>query len=137
MKTRQGFVSNSSSSSFVVLLPDTLKFEDINQENIKNSILEYLGFEDEKEDPDEYNSALNDVKKAFSKLKDGSEVWTGEDAGGRVLEELFYKSDDSRDTDLEGPLAKYVIASFDTSSDAGQIIGVKRADVEKILSETA
>jgi len=137
MKLRNGFVSNSSSSSFVVLLPDTLKFEDINQENIKNSILEYLGFEDEKEDPDEYNSALDDVKKAFSKLKDGSEVWTGEDAGGRVLEELFYKSDDSRDTDLEGPLAKYVIASFDTSSDAGQIIGVKRADVEKILSETA
>ena len=137
MKLRNGFVSNSSSSSFVVLLPDTLKFEDINQENIKNSILEYLGFEDEKEDPDEYNNALDDVKKAFSKLKDGSEVWTGEDAGGRVLEELFYKSDDSRDTDLEGPLAKYVIASFDTSSDAGQIIGVKRADVEKILSETA
>ena len=127
MKLRNGFVSNSSSSSFVVLLPDTLKFVDLDQDAIRDSICDYNGWEDENEDVEGYKDALADAKNAFNELQGGGDVWMGETVGGRVLEDLTY----------EGPLSKYVIATFETSSDAGQILGVKRADVAKILEETA
>jgi hypothetical protein len=63
MKTRQGFVSNSSSSSFVVCLPDNLKFKDnYVQEALETLIAE--GSYYEYENYDSFN-ALSDAIRPY------------------------------------------------------------------------
>jgi uncharacterized protein YeeX (DUF496 family) len=107
MKIRTGFVSNSSSSSFVVLLPKD--WEPTDKELLKNM----ADFIDEK-------LALEEVKKAIKSLKNGGSISEQEDhVEFRVLEALI--PDD------------YIVTSFDVSSGDGEIQGLDVAKVKKIL----
>jgi len=98
MKIRTIFVSNSSSSSSVVCVPDGFDLKRFKQEIEKLS---------EKENSE---IAFEDVEKAFQKLISKKELWKEETPNGEayVLSEFFHKKG-------------LVVSVFDTGPDAGQI----------------
>lgn len=110
MKIRNGFVSNSSSSSFVVLLPE--KF-------VENIDFDKITDGDEDFPLEDFKSLLNMV------IKD-SGIWQEEIRD--------YDPDDNDFGDILNKLFRpYVVATIDTSSDAGQIVILNREEVKKLL----
>jgi len=59
MKIRQGFVSNSSSSSFVVLLPEDFKFESIDIDSLP---IEFYDFESKENINRDFNTLMREKK---------------------------------------------------------------------------
>lgn len=111
MKIRNGFVSNSSSSSFVVYLPKDYK---INKEKLDKAITYYI---DEENDEETINNKIN---QAISLLQ----------SGGSITE---YDNNIEFSILGENIEEDYILASFDTCSDAGEIIGITKNKLEKIL----
>ena len=105
MKIRKGFVSNSSSSSFVICLPENF---DINSIDIQREI-----------DKDRYSETnVNSVTKSLNLLiKNG------------VLSQ--YDNDDFYI--ISQMLNKYVIAGIDTGPDEGEIVLVDVKKIRKII----
>jgi len=110
MKVRSGFVSNSSSSSFVVLLPENF-LETVDYDKITNG--------DEDFPLESFKDLLNEVI-----ANDG--IW---------MEEIYkYDEDDYDFRDILDTLFDpYVIASFDTGPDEGQIAIANPKKVKEIL----
>jgi len=116
MKIRSGFVSNSSSSIFVILFPP--KFD-------KKSILDKIEENSEfGEVCDDYNITEKALKdKVLKALKSEDDIYEYDDHKVmRVLEEVIP--------------SKYIVASFDTSSDMGQMIFLDTNKIEEILNES-
>jgi hypothetical protein len=115
MKIRNGFVSNSSSSSFVILLPENFDINKFVDENIGKFDLSRLS-EDEEDDIDDLETFEND------KLKDilNKFISTGSLCEYDEYDEFRVVSD---------VLSDYVIGGVDVSSDCGI---VELADIEKI-----
>lgn len=107
MKIRNGFVSNSSSSSFIILLPE-------------NFDIETIDFEKEIEKIKHIDAEPEIVKEAIRYLIKNGELWN---------EEYDYDTMDA----IGEILKKYVIAGMDTGPDAGQIILADRKKIKKIL----
>ena len=116
MKTRSGFVSNSSSSSFIVLIPDDLKI-DFESDKIQKILREYKE-EDDNADIKEFTES---VKEAYIGLcgkegccyEDHTIVW--------VLHEI---------------LKDYHIASVEGGPDGGDsITAVDTKKVKKIMEK--
>ena len=126
MKIRNGFVSNSSSSSFVVLLPEDFDIEEYVKNNIGKMSSYFIGdiieyFENEFEDDmDEDNFAINktiELVKLFKTKKN------------------LYSYDDHMEINfISQILNEYIIASFDTSSDDGFCQLMEKSDIDKIKS---
>jgi len=106
MKTRLGFVSNSSSSSFVAVLPHGFDFESLNIERLYDSLWGAW-------DTDHYDVPS---KKAFKKdliktIKAAIKSKDGLDEGGGYEDIDFVV--------LEEALAKYIVASWETHGGSG------------------
>jgi hypothetical protein len=115
MKIRNGFVSNSSSSSFVVLLPDNFDVTSFVETHWKDVDLSDFDFDDDADD-DTAKAKVNEIVKKF--IEDG-EVYEGnEDDHLWLVRELF------RD---------YIMADFDVSSDSGSGVILDNAEIRKIL----
>ena len=111
MKVRNGFVSNSSSSSFVVLLPEDF-LENVDYEKIVDGNEDFP--------LDEFKRLLNDFV----------------EEGGMWLEEIYneYENDDFDFTELLDTLVTpYMIASMEGGPDEGQIVVADRELIKKLL----
>lgn len=127
MKTRNGFVSNSSSSSFVICLPPDMtvdKFcekyaEDFIQYALENELYLDDGIETEK-DRDKIIEKFKEFM--LDLVEDGSvNIY---DHGG----EIYFFS--------EGVMSRYVVAEISTGPDDGSVAIVDNDKLKKILSET-
>ena len=110
MKSRNGFVSNSSSSSFVILLPEGFDSKTLTEENV---------------DLDELNKCvggytIEEVQRAVALfMKDG----------------YLYNEENSRELNIcDIVLRKYAVGSVQSGSDNGQIVLGDTAKAKKILS---
>ena len=108
MKIRQGFVSNSSSSSFVVLLP----------ENFDVNSIDYSEFQDQL---NYHEIDADSVKVALDELIKNGYLYSDERYSEKsVLEEV---------------LRPYIIAGVEHGPDEGQIVLAKMDVVKNILSK--
>lgn len=107
MKIRMNFVSNSSSSSCIVYLPDNLKFKDLKP---KDYALQELK---------DNEGSLKDAEKAFDKLKTGEELYEYDDHAS-----FFF---------LTETLGDYVVASVDGGPDAGQLVPVNKNKLSELM----
>jgi hypothetical protein len=112
MKTREGFVSNSSSTSFVVVLPDNVITVTTN--DVAKLDADLVG---EVGGPEAAVKQLNEVLKT---LKTNEILGQDEYESG-----TFYL--------LAELLNKYIVAEVPTSSDGGMIIVANRQKVKKVL----
>ena len=127
MKVRTGFVSNSSSSSFVCMIPDDWEPSD---DELLKAASDYIdaGAGDANLEDDglvgrtsgEEKKALLDLRKAINTLKGGGTV---EECDSYM--EFF--------TLREVVPKKYIITSSDVSSDCGEIQGVDKNKIRKML----
>jgi hypothetical protein len=107
MKTRNGFVSNSSSSSFVVCLPDEFDINDIDFEKQHSGKME----EDE--------ITKGDVITAFQEFINDKYFFTGDyNSIGMILEEI---------------LQPYAIATVECGPDSGALILADNNKIKEIL----
>ena len=106
MKIRNGFVSNSSSSSFVILLPENFDIETIDFQKVVDSL-------------DYCDSNSEDVKESLKSLIKNKALWNEE-------------SYDTVDA-LHEILKPYIIAEVDGGPDEGKIILADRKRIKKIL----
>jgi hypothetical protein len=113
MKVRIGFVSNSSSSSYVILLPEhyTLTIETINN---------YLQ-NDDKEGYLSDGLKPEDVLSSFGVLK----------KEGTILFEDMYRESSV----LSKMLKDYIVAEVPTGPDGGQLVLAEPGKVKKITGE--
>lgn len=116
MKIRNGFVSNSSSSSFVICFPSNKSAEQIAQSVIEKAMKADWSWTFEKM-PSE-KKMLGFLVNFVNKIRSEKSVWSSE-SGNPITgqaDEIF---------------DKYILASFDTGPDAGQFV---LADAEKVRS---
>lgn len=112
MKIRSGFVSNSSSSSFVLCFPKGYtedSFVNEFRDDIINHLSETESFEgitiEDIDNVEQLEKMLDAVKKEFKSALTGSKYWYEDDLYG-VLSSLN--------------LSKYELESFDVGSDGGE-----------------
>ncbi len=124
MKIRKGFVSNSSSSSFVVVIPRNLDVDS----TVNNTITELIesGELEPKYVSEKYLTldgriSVDKIKKAvFECLSDGS-IWH------EYNRDIYYI--------IERMLSKYALASFETGPEGGEIVFLKQSQVEDMLKK--
>jgi len=113
MKIRNGFVSNSSSSSFVVLLPE--------------NFIENIDFDSITQGDDEF--PINSFKEMLNKFVEEEGMWMEE--VGDFEDAYEYEFQDLLET-LVGP---YSIAEMESGPDSGQILIADVNKVKKIISK--
>lgn len=111
MKLRKGFVSNSSSSSFIVLLPENF-IEIIDFDNITEGYDEFL--------TDKFKELLNKF------ISEGG-IWS--DSIYNDYDEYGYELHDV----LHEVIQPYIVETFDAGPDAGQIKILDREKIKKLL----
>jgi len=107
MKTRNGFVSNSSSSSYIVLLPKNFQLN-LEAPKTKSKIEEY------------YETSPQKVTEAFRNLTRDGDFW--KQSGWAEFEVLIQALDN------------YIIAQVEHGPDEGQIILVSKRMKERVAS---
>lgn len=112
MKIRSGFVSNSSSSSFVVLLPE--------------NFLEKVDYIKIVGDDDEF--PLEQFKKTLENIVSQKGFWDGDDD---IFPNTEY--DDEIMDIIHGLFEPYVLTEIDVSSDSGSTTIIDIDDVKKII----
>ena len=124
MKIRQGFVSNSSSSSFVILLPENFdvekhieeKWDKLDSYSIGNIIDEF---------DDEFEDGMDED--AFAKEKFKLII-------NKFIEKGYVYQDDIGFYTIGEVLDDYCIASVEVSSDGGSGTLADREQIKKILN---
>lgn len=109
MKVRNGFVSNSSSTSFVVLIPSDFDIDKVDFTSL--------------EDYDEDDCTEEDIKTAFAELIQDGWIWDGS-MWDDQLSSTFYP--------LVEILEDFVILKIDGPSGYGRIILLKSEEISKI-----
>jgi len=116
MKIRLSFVSNSSSSSFVIVIPNNFDVDKITNEEIDRSYWESKKY------------ILDDGSINYDRIKKG--------LGCAIVQGGLYNEDNYELYEFAiDLLRKYSIICFNTGPDCGEIAFVKQSDLERSLKE--
>jgi hypothetical protein len=119
MKYRNGFVSNSSSSSFVMLFPDDFDVEKIDWSKFDfEEFAEESMYGDDEEEIDQ-EALKTKIKEGLKKLLSGETLWDEEDAATMTAIETLFPD--------------YIIGEISTDGDSGQMALADKAKAKKIL----
>ncbi len=117
MKVKSDFITNSSSTSYVICLPD--KITDELLEKLFEKVID--NGDDELNDEDQLLEERKDEIKNWIKcLEAGKELWREEDPS--IFDSLTKLAEEQ----------DWIIDEKDTSSEAGQITALSKKDLEKI-----
>jgi hypothetical protein len=119
MKQRQGFVSNSSSTSFVVCLIPSIDIRARFTTPLREEIINYIAENDD--DGDSVEKWINRCVDVLSQLQNGTTIW-------ECHNYAIYRI--ARDV-----LANYVISSHDQSSDEGTIMNCYTPKLMALLKD--
>ena len=119
MKYRSGFVSNSSSSSFVMLFPDDFDIEKIDWTKFDfEEFAEESMYGDDEEEIDQ-EALKTQIKEGLKKLLSGETLWDEEDAAIMTAIETLFPD--------------YIIGEISTDGDSGQMALADKTKTKKIL----
>ncbi len=119
MKIKIDFVSNSSSVSHIIFVPNKFYIDDhILQKLIKQEI-EYQG-----EDPENEDVLYSDAHDFLEDLKMGKNIWRDSgDVDNVTYDVVFHICDENN----------FILATLDSSSGANQMQGISEEDIKKIM----
>ena len=117
MKIRAGFVSKSSSSSYVIVVPNSFEVDKISNEEIDKSYIRDYNEYVRADDSVDYDK----VKKDLAKCIEQGSLWHEDNYA------MFEVS-----TTL---LSKYVISSIETGPEGGEISFIKQSSLERLLKK--
>lgn len=123
MKIRNGFVSNSSSSSFIILLPDNFDVDKHIEENWEEFDSYTIGGILDEYD-DEIEEGMDEIVFAKDKLKE---------IINNFIDEGYVYQEDYTFNIIEKCLDYYCIANIDVSSDSGTGSLADKEQIKKIL----
>jgi hypothetical protein len=109
VKIRKGFVSNSSSSSFVVLIPKSFDINNVDWNSCHKEMEIYS------------ESTIKGIKAAFTSLLENKTVTNYEYGDNEVV--------------LECVLKDYILADFESGSEDGKIVLAEEEKIRRILNE--
>lgn len=118
MKVKLDFVTNSSSTAYVVFIPNNFKID-------KEETLKFLPIDDDWTE-EEYNSKLDEFHELIDMLKNGEDLWTygGDGTDGELYSALL---------DLCGHY-KFILSGCEMNGEGNNtILSVKEKDVQNIL----
>jgi len=119
MKIRNGFVSNSSSSSFVLLLPDNF---------LKGVDYDKIVKENQFTEDDEEKFPIEKFKELLTNFVNDGGMWDEEihdyDPDDWEFHEIFYEL-----------MQPYVLTSMDAGPDAGQWTVIDKNKIDEILKK--
>lgn len=134
MKTRNGFISNSSSTSFVVLLPKNFNREECLKETISNyrcigDLLDAILDDEEFCEENNIQEGTDDLP------EDTILAWLSKEIGSYIDNRRDIPEDENGATFDFAATAfkKYVICTIDTSSGCGEISFASLEKVKEIL----
>ena len=117
MKIKSDLVTNSSSTAYVVFIPENFEITD---EEIKNVIIESY---EEDFDPNDFESVKKSLLNELKDLKNGHDVFYDEWDKYNMFEPLSRIFEDKN----------LVIAVIDVPSESGSIVGVTSSKISEIL----
>jgi hypothetical protein len=109
MKTRKGFVSNSSSTSFVVLIPKSFNINSVDWDLCRKEMEIYS------------ESTIKGVKAAYNSLLKNKAVTNYEYGDNEAM--------------LEYVLKDYILVDFESGSEDGKIVLAEEEKIRRILNE--
>lgn len=116
MKRRTGFISNSSSSSFVIYIPDSLT---VTKDDIKNDP-SYQRISKEREYSGYSRLHIGELLADIKNLKKGKGATACYETNYEWLREYF---------------DEYIVGSFDTGPDEGQLVPLDKDKLKKLMEK--